>query len=86
MWCCPHLKRKLIVVGGRKRKKRGGGGGKEKKRKEKKTVQKKMGLGWIFSKFYSSVSPKPCQEVSKIQKVGKKEKEKEKQGTRFCEA
>ena len=72
-----------MVVGGRKRKKRGGGVG-GKKRKEKKTVQKKMGLGWIFSKFYSSVSPKPCQEVSKIQKVGKKEKEK--QGTRFCEA
>ena len=25
-------------------------------------------------KFYSSASLKPCQEVSKIQKVGKKEK------------
>ena len=48
MWCCPHLKRKLMVAGGRKRKKKG-----EKEKKRKETVQKKMGLGWIFRKFCS---------------------------------
>ena len=59
-----------MVAGGRKKKK---------KKKKKKYHKEEVGLGWIFRKFFRSASLKPCQEVSKIQKVGKNEKEK--QGT-----
>ena len=65
-----------MVAGGRKKKK--------KKKKKKEYHIEEVGLGWISRKFFRSASLKPCQEVSKIQKVGKKEKEK--YGTRFCEA
>ena len=60
MWCCPHLKRKLMIVGGRKKKKK-------KKKDHIEEDGSRMDLQEILR-----ASLKPCQEVGKIQKVGKK--------------